>query len=121
MSFREDKDFVLDMYQACQRILEYTQGMNFEEFLKDQKTIDAVVRNIEILGEAAKRVSRSLKEKYSFIEWREIARTRDKLIHHYFGVDVAVVWTILSNDVPALKDKLLEVIYAEGWESELTG
>ena len=103
MSFRGDKDFVFDMYEACQRTLEYTQNMSFEGFLKDQKTIDAVVRNIEILGEAAKRVSQSLREKYSFIEWNEIARTRDKLIHHYFGVDVAVVWTILSTDVPALK------------------
>jgi len=78
--------------------------------------IDAVVRNIEILEEVAKNISEGLKKKYPEIEWREIVRTRDKIIHFYFGVDISIVWDIVTIDIPKLKDKPESLIKSEGWE-----
>ena len=78
--------------------------------------IDAVVRNIEILEEVAKNISEGLKKKYPEIEWREIVRTRDKIIHFYFGVDISIVWDIVTIDIPKLKDKPKSLIKSEGWE-----
>lgn len=78
--------------------------------------IDAVARNIEILGEAAKNVSGDLQKKYPEIAWREIARTRDKIIHFYFGVDTEVLWDIIEVDIPVLKTKLEGLLEAESWE-----
>ncbi len=79
--------------------------------------IDTVVRNIEILEEAAKNVSDDLKSKYQEIEWREIARTGDKVIHFYFGVSLSVIWDIITADIPMLKDKLKNLTKSEGWET----
>ncbi|RKX38470.1 MAG: DUF86 domain-containing protein [Thermotogae bacterium] len=116
---RGDKEFILDMFISGQKILEYIQGMTFDDFKKDSKTIDAVVRNIEILGEAVKNISREIKEKYPEIEWRMIARMRDKVIHFYFGVDISIVWKTANADIPHLLEKLKTVIKNEGWENEL--
>jgi len=116
---RGDKEFILDMFLACQKILEYTRGLSFEDFENDSKTFDAVVRNIEIIGEATKNISNEFREKYKDIEWKEIARTRDKFIHFYFGIDKEVVWDIASIDVPRLLEKLKTIIKNEGWENEL--
>jgi len=115
---RTDKEFVLDMYVACERILNYTSGMKFEDFVNDQKTIDAVIRNVEILGEATKNLSADFRAQFHEIEWNLIARTRDKLIHYYFGLDVEVLMQIIKRDIPALKEKLKEVINKKGWKDE---
>ncbi len=77
MSRRGDREFLLDVLEACNRIISFTKGMSYEEFLKDLKTQDAVLRNIEIIGEAVKNVSTSLKKRYNEIEWRKIAGIRD--------------------------------------------
>jgi uncharacterized protein with HEPN domain len=87
-------------------------------FLKDEKTIDACIRNVEILGEAGKNISLEFKEKYPEIEWSAIARTRDKLIHSYFGVDVEILWKIVKYDIPELKQKLENITYKEGWQNK---
>ena len=115
---REDKELVLDMFFACQRILEYTKGLSYVDFKSDNKTLDAVIRNIEILGEAAKNVSKDFTEKYHNIEWSKIARTRDKLIHFYFGVDVDTIWDIVNKNIPILFEELRIIIKKEGWENE---
>ena len=114
---RTDREFILDMYIACERILNYTKGMKLEDFVNDQKTIDAVVRNVEILGEAVKNLSAGFKTQFCEIEWNLIAKTRDKLINHYFGLDVEVLWQIVKKDIPALKESLKEIIRKKGWES----
>ncbi len=118
MSKRGDKELVLDMIIACERILQYTKSLSYNEFQKNQMLIDAVVRNMEILGEAAKNVSNGLKAKYPEIEWREIARTRDKVIHFYFGISVSIIWDIVVNDIPSLNKKLKNLIEFEGWKEE---
>ncbi|MCD6513515.1 MAG: DUF86 domain-containing protein [Candidatus Odinarchaeota archaeon] len=87
MHKRGDKEFLMDMLISCEKIMKYTENLSYEDFKKNDMVIDAVVRNIEILGEASKSISDELKEKYPEIEWREVSRTRDKIIHFYFGVD----------------------------------
>jgi len=99
--------------------MEYTEGMDFSKFREDKKTKDAVIRNIEILGEAVKRLSKQIKEKYPEVEWNEIARTRDKIIHFYFGVDEEIIWDIINKDIPVLKQKLEKIIEQEGWKNEI--
>lgn len=116
---RGDREFVLDMFLACRKILDYTEGLSFSEFARDDKTIDAVIRNIEILGEAVKNVSEELREKYPHVEWSKIARTRDKLIHFYFGVDKEIVWDIVKENIPELLDDLWDIIQREGWSDEV--
>jgi len=116
---RTDKEFILDMYEACRRIREYTKNTDFNKFSASEVIQDAVIRNIEILGEAVKNVSHKLQEKYPEVEWRIIARTRDKLIHFYFGIDIETVWKIITFDIPVLEEKLKNIIKKEGWEEEL--
>ena len=113
---RGDREYLRDILVACQNIMEYTEGFDFEAFKGDRKTQDALIRNIEILGEAVKRVSDDTKEKYPDVEWNDIARTRDKLIHSYFGVDLDIVWEISMNDIPRLKGRISSIIEGEGWE-----
>ncbi len=116
---RGDREFIVDMFLACWKILDYTEDMTFEEFLSDDKTLDAVVRNIEILGEAVKGISKEFREKYQDIEWNKIARTRDKLIHFYFGVNPEITWRIVKMDIPILLEKLGKIIKERGWEDVL--
>jgi len=78
----------------------------YNEFLNDLKTQDAVVRNIEIIGEAVKKMPLHIRQKYSRIPWKEIAGTRDKLIHDYFGVNFDIVWAIIKNDLPELRKQI---------------
>jgi uncharacterized protein with HEPN domain len=84
--------------------------MGYDEFLNDYKTQDAVIRNIEILGEAAKLLSEESRESYPDIPWKDIAGTRDKLIHDYFGVNIDIVWNIAENETLFLFDQLKAII-----------
>ncbi len=117
---RSNKEFVFDMFLACRNILDYTEGMDFDSFFNDKKTIDAVVRNIEILGEAVKNISKNFRDKYPEIEWKIIAKTRDKVIHFYFGLDVDILWKIACKDIRILFQKLKNIIEKEGWESDIS-
>jgi len=118
MSKRGDKEYIKDILVACENILRYKEGYDFEMFMHDRKTQDAIVRNIEIIGEAVKNISENLKEKYKEIEWKEIAKTRDKLIHSYFGIDLDIVWDIINIEIPRLKVQMKEIIQREGWNNE---
>jgi len=114
MPKRTDKEYLKDILIACENIVEYTRDYDFNMFMKDRKTQDAVLRNVEIIGEAVKSISDNVKKRYLEIEWREIARTRDKLIHSYFGVDIDVVWDIITVDIPRLQRQIEEIIKKEG-------
>ncbi|MEK7813728.1 MAG: DUF86 domain-containing protein [Candidatus Desantisbacteria bacterium] len=110
MSKREDAAVIQDIKEAINRIIAYTSQMEYEDFQQDYKTQDAVIRNIEILGEAAKLLSDKAKEGYlNNIPWKDIAGTRDKLIHDYFGVNIDVVWDIVKREIPVLSTQLNNV------------
>ena len=109
MSKREDMAVLQDMKESIDRIISYTSKMEYDNFLQDYKTQDAVIRNIEILGESAKLLSDETKGKYPNIPWSDIVGTRDKLIHDYFGVNIDVVWDIARNDIPSLSTQLKDI------------
>ena len=106
MSERVYMDYVRDMLESAEKALEFVRGMRYDEFASDEKTQFAVVRALEIIGEAAKKVPEDFRETYSEIPWREIAGTRDKLIHDYIGVNLSVVWRTLQEDLPPLIGQL---------------
>ena len=95
-----------DIKEAIARVEEYTRGISYQELLEDKTTQDAVVRNIEIMGEAAKKISTDFKRKHKDIDWKAIAGTRDKVIHEYFGVNWSILWDVVKNKIPQLKTQL---------------
>ena len=102
MSDREILLLLEDMMDAAQKILSYTSGMNFDDFTNDDKTIDAVVRNFEIIGEAANRVPDNFKSDHPEIEWRRMKGLRNRIIHEYFGINYETVWKIKEENIPEL-------------------
>ncbi len=115
MSKRQDRDYLGDIQEAIQRIAAYTAGLTFEQFLKDTKTQDAIVRNLEVIGEATKNLSGRLTKSHPHLPWKDLAGVRDKMIHHYFGINYEVVWTIATNELPDLLARI-EHLLAEGTE-----
>jgi uncharacterized protein with HEPN domain len=102
MSKREPELLVEDIIDSAEKILEYTHNLSFEEFTKDGKTIDAVIRNFEIIGEAANRLPEEFKENNPHIDWHRIRGFRNRIIHHYFGIDYVIVWEIKEKFLPNL-------------------
>jgi len=110
MSDRGNFEYLIDIKEAITRIESYTSQMTYRTFLKDKKTQDATIRNIQIIGEAVKGITLSLKKKYKGIEWKSIAGMRDKIIHFYFGVNFDIVWDVVKNKLPGLKKKIVKII-----------
>ncbi|HOU14342.1 MAG TPA: DUF86 domain-containing protein [Anaerolineae bacterium] len=109
MSKRSDKELLQDISEASKRIQTYISGITYTTFLDDKKTQDAVIRNLEIIGEATKNLSTNLRSTYSTIPWRSIARMRDRLIHGYFGVNVDIVWDIITAELGELTKQIAEM------------
>ena len=103
---RAFKVFLKDILQAIERIEEYTKGLSFEDFCDNRLIQDGVVRNLEIIGEAVKHLPKDVQKKYPKVEWKKIAGLRDILIHAYFGVDHVIVWDVVSNKLPGLKEQV---------------
>lgn len=119
MSKRHDKFLICDMLVACKKILEHSQDISFESFLSDTWNIDAFVRNIEIIGEAACKISEELKTRYSHIQWKHICATRNRLIHGYFDIGFHILFDIIINEIPKLYHDLKDILKAEGWECDI--
>jgi len=113
MSKRMDSDFLSDIGEAIHRITAYTAGMTYESFVADTKTQDAVIRNLEILGEATKNLSEQLQVSNPTIPWKSMAGARDRLIHHYFGVNLDIVWQIITLELPQVASQIQAIIMAE--------
>jgi uncharacterized protein with HEPN domain len=90
------------MLESAQRIKRYTSELDFNAFLSDEKTVDAVARNFEIIGEAANRLGRDFRDLYPKIEWSRIRGFRNRIVHVYFGIDYRIVWTIIESDLDDL-------------------
>ena len=95
---REAGDFIEDIINAMDKALKFVEGMSYEEFVQDDKTVFAVVRAIKIIGEAVKNVPDDIKKKYPEVPWKGMAGMRDKVIHGYFGVDLKVVWDTIKEN-----------------------
>ena len=99
---RDRQDYLSDMLEAADKVSSFVQGMTREMFLDDDRTQYAVVRGLEVIGEAAKKVPDAIRQFYPLIPWRQVAGMRDKLVHDYFGVNAQVVWKTAIEDVPAI-------------------
>jgi uncharacterized protein with HEPN domain len=102
MSKREPTLLAEDIIESANKILEYTSNLTFQEFTTDSKTIDAVIRNFEIIGEAANRLPEDFKEIHSNIDWHRIRGFRNRIVHDYFGIDYSIVWEIKESFLPNL-------------------
>lgn len=94
--------YIDDMLTASEKIIKFTEGLAKDDFFVDVKTYDAVIRNLEIIGEAAKKIPPKFREKHDNVEWKKIAGLRDILIHEYFGIDSEIVWDVVQNKIPEL-------------------
>jgi uncharacterized protein with HEPN domain len=106
MSDRPVSVLVEDMLERVDRISRYTRGLDYDAFVDDEKTIDAVVRSFEVIGEAARRLPPEFKAKHSEIPWHQIAGLRNRIVHEYFDVDLGLVWEIATTELPRLKVSL---------------
>ena len=109
---RDYRVYLNDILTAISKIEKYVNGLSSQEFTRDEIRIDAVVRNLEVIGEATKHVPEEVRRKYPFIEWKKFSGLRDILIHEYFGIDLDILWDIVKNKIPALKidvNKILEL------------
>ena len=102
-------DYLDDIREAVEKIERFTNGMEYDEFTEDPKTVDAVLRNFEVIGEAAKNIPEDVRREYSDVPWSEMAGMRDKLIHGYAAIDLQIVWTTIQEEIPALASQIKSV------------
>lgn len=107
---KENIIFAKHILESVEIIEEYCSGSEKEDFLKDKKLQDAVIRRIEIIGEAVKNIDNSFKDANSDIEWKKIAGMRDIIIHKYFGVDLELVWNAIVDELPVLKKEIEKIL-----------
>jgi uncharacterized protein with HEPN domain len=99
--------YIDDMIEACRRVMQYTEGLGRAQLVSGTMAHDAVLRNLEVLGEAAKNVPSAMRQRDDGIAWRRIAGLRDVLAHAYFGIDDDIVWSVVAEEVPKLLPRLV--------------
>jgi uncharacterized protein with HEPN domain len=106
MSKRTVKLLIEDILESCNKIISYTKGISFDAFVSDPKTVDAVIRNFEIIGEAANRLPDEYKDAHPEIDWFRMRGFRNRIVHDYFGIDYSIVWQIKETYLPLLIENL---------------
>ena len=106
---KDDSVFIEHILDSIKAIEEFSEKMIKNELNSNRLKQSAIVREIEIIGEAVKNISEETKHKYKEVEWKKIAGTRDKMIHHYFGVDLDIIWSIIKKEIPILKKQILKI------------
>ena len=107
---RDYRLFLDDIQESCAKILRYTQGLSFEQFVSDDKTFDAVVRNLAIVGEAVKHVPEPVRLRFPEVDWHKISGMRDILVYEYFGIDEDILWDIIQHQVPTLAERVERIL-----------
>jgi uncharacterized protein with HEPN domain len=110
MISKDYRDYVQDVLDAIADINDFVGTMSFEEFVKDKKTVNAVLRSIEIMGEAAKNIPQPIRSKYPGVPWKKMAGTRDKLIHEYSGVDLEIIWNLIKYELVSIRPEILKIM-----------
>lgn len=113
MRKRDYGDYIQDILDSINDIENFTQDITSEEFTKDRKTINAVIRSTEVIGEATKKIPKSIKDRHPAIPWKKMAGMRDKLIHEYFGIDVEILWKAAKDELPPLKPSIQKMLKKE--------
>src|SRR3990172_10586397 len=107
---RDYKLFLKDIYQAVIAIEKFVGDMPFEDFIKDDKTVSAVIKKFEIIGEAAKNLPPEITRKYSNVKWKDMAGFRDLLVHAYFGTELRLIWETIKINLPKLKESIKDIL-----------
>jgi len=107
---RDPRVYLEDVLESIRRIKTYVSGIDQESLAADELRLDAVVRNLEVIGEAVKQLPDELTQQQSHVEWRKIAGLRDILIHHYFGIDVGIIWDVVQNKLPDLELQIRAIL-----------
>ncbi|MCM8758829.1 MAG: DUF86 domain-containing protein [Candidatus Omnitrophica bacterium] len=110
MSERSWKLFIEDILESIEKIQEYVKELGYEEFKIDRKTVDAVIKNLMVIGEAARNIPIIIKNKYPGIDWQGMSGLRNRIVHAYFEISVEILWQIIKNEIPVLKKELQKVL-----------
>jgi uncharacterized protein with HEPN domain len=110
MKKRDYRDYLHDLLDSMKDIEDFVGNMTYEDFIEDKKTINAVVRSIEIIGEATKNLPTSFRNEYSSVPWRKMAGMRDRLAHEYFDIDMEILWQVIKKDIVSLEPKIRQIL-----------
>jgi uncharacterized protein with HEPN domain len=110
---RDYRVFLDDIMEAVGKIFEYTQGFTRDQFLTDRKTVEAVVWNLQIIGEASKNVPEEIRSVYPDLPWRDMTGLRNIIVHQYFEINLDVIWKVIQNDLPNLERQIHRILYEQ--------
>lgn len=103
---RDETLYLADIQECCEKILRYREGFTLKDFIDDDRTYDAILRNLEIIGETTKHISDETKARYPKVKWRKIGDFRNIVAHEYFGVSDEIVWDVIENEIPPLLEQV---------------